>query len=609
MKRYLKILILGAVVGVLLGVGVPLGARYYVQHKLTAMGYDSSIGPVSLTTHGVRFGNVKVMSHNVAADFEEMEVQLDLKKVILRRGEVRLTSPDQKAGTTTGSGWKIEVENASVKTGNALCESIEAKVLYKTEKSTMISHVTATCQKAKVDVMVAEKNETGWSVGSVSIVGDEFSGIPRANSLSPGEKKVPSRVSVQDMTVSYKGVVSRSQNVIYENRELHVGKSEISKPDGTASVSLEDSVISTLLPGEEEGFGHPKYKFRAARMRASVGTIGSIPVDVPGIEIDVYPSSHQYEAVVSGKLLWFGSWDEKKMQTGVNVFDRPCEAFKDLIPAGEDFKQLQVVGEIALQGEVMIGPSQRPNHVREAEVSIKTHDSCHFVKIPKVYNDVLEKPMFTMDRVSSKGEIKSALTGPGSGSWTKYEDISPHMTTAVLTTEDSSFFSHRGISVPNIEAALEEDLEIGKFRRGGSTITMQLAKNLWLQREKTLSRKMQEFFLTKLLEEKFPKKKILEYYFNVVEFGPDLYGIHDAAEQLFGVQPKDLTVEQSLALAMLLPNPKAKVVVDGHISDAYKGRVQTAIRFLRDGGKVSDAEYERAGAEIHRAGSGSWDTE
>jgi hypothetical protein len=167
----------------------------------------------------------------------------------------------------------------------------------------------------------------------------------------------------------------------------------------------------------------------------------------------------------------------------------------------------------------------------------------------------LRKP-FTYIAYDSKGLRIERTTGPGSRDWTYLPYVSKDVTTAVIALEDPGFPSHRGYIGQAFENSLKDNLATGKFLRGGSTITMQLAKNLWLYRDKTITRKLQEVLLAIALEDCFSKAEILELYLNVVEFGPDLYGIGPAARKYFGTSPTEVTTEQAFSLAMLLPSPR-----------------------------------------------------
>ncbi|MEY3669365.1 MAG: monofunctional biosynthetic peptidoglycan transglycosylase [Burkholderiaceae bacterium] len=140
--------------------------------------------------------------------------------------------------------------------------------------------------------------------------------------------------------------------------------------------------------------------------------------------------------------------------------------------------------------------------------------------------------------------------------WVRYSAISMHAKRAVIAAEDSGFVDHEGIDWEAIEKAARENLEKGKIRRGGSTITMQLAKNLFLSADRSLVRKGQEVVITTMLEGLLEKRRILEIYLNVAEWGIGVFGIEAAAQHYFGVNAASLTAEQAAWLAAILPAPR-----------------------------------------------------
>jgi len=141
--------------------------------------------------------------------------------------------------------------------------------------------------------------------------------------------------------------------------------------------------------------------------------------------------------------------------------------------------------------------------------------------------------------------------------WIPYERISPHLKRAVLVAEDINFFSHRGFDVGEIGLALQEALEERGTPRGASTITQQLAKNLWLSPSRNPLRKLREAVLTWRLERTLPKRRILELYLNVAELGPGIYGAEAASRRYFGKAAADLDEEEAAQVAGSLPNPTA----------------------------------------------------
>jgi monofunctional biosynthetic peptidoglycan transglycosylase len=145
---------------------------------------------------------------------------------------------------------------------------------------------------------------------------------------------------------------------------------------------------------------------------------------------------------------------------------------------------------------------------------------------------------------------------PKSPDYVRIKEISSLAKNAVIVSEDGAFYSHQGIDWFELRESFNTNWERGTFARGGSTITQQLAKNVYLSSEKSLVRKVREAIIALQIETILSKDEILEKYLNVVEFGPNLYGIGPASRFYFGKTPAQLTAAESAFLAFLLPNPK-----------------------------------------------------
>jgi monofunctional biosynthetic peptidoglycan transglycosylase len=139
--------------------------------------------------------------------------------------------------------------------------------------------------------------------------------------------------------------------------------------------------------------------------------------------------------------------------------------------------------------------------------------------------------------------------------WVDWPEISPHLPLAVVAAEDQKFARHSGFDFDSINKALEKSRKGGRLR-GASTITQQVAKNLFLWPGRSYVRKGLEAYFTVLLEALWPKKRILEVYVNVAEFGDGIYGAQAAAESVFRKKPSELTKWDAALLAAVLPNPK-----------------------------------------------------
>lgn len=140
--------------------------------------------------------------------------------------------------------------------------------------------------------------------------------------------------------------------------------------------------------------------------------------------------------------------------------------------------------------------------------------------------------------------------------WVPLSRISPHLRHAVVAAEDALFFTHEGFDWEGIKDAAMHNLEVREFKRGGSTITQQLAKNLYLSSERSLFRKAKEALITRELEQRLSKKRILELYLNVAEWGHGVYGAEAAARHHFGKPSHELTADEAAWLAAILPSPR-----------------------------------------------------
>lgn len=197
------------------------------------------------------------------------------------------------------------------------------------------------------------------------------------------------------------------------------------------------------------------------------------------------------------------------------------------------------------------------------------------------------------------GRVRAFVTGPGSPAWVPIEAIPPTMLGAVVHREDGSFYQHHGFSSGEIRGAFVRNVSEGRFAYGASTISMQLAKNVFLAREKTLVRKLQEVVLTWWIEQSLEKSAILELYLNVVEFGPGIYGVGPAARFFFGREPRELTPLQAIYLATLLPAPIPRFAIfqRGAPSPDTVSRLRAIARGMSAARLISPADAEAAQSE------------
>ncbi|HKC25043.1 MAG TPA: biosynthetic peptidoglycan transglycosylase, partial [Thermoanaerobaculia bacterium] len=188
---------------------------------------------------------------------------------------------------------------------------------------------------------------------------------------------------------------------------------------------------------------------------------------------------------------------------------------------------------------------------------------------------------------------------PGAPDYVALEDVPPLFLRALTISEDAAFWGHPGVDLSEIPIALATNWKRGERARGGSTITQQLVKNLFLSRRKSYGRKLQEAALALLVESAVPKRRILEIYLNVIEWGPGLYGLRPAARHYFGKEPRDLTPKETAFLVSIIPGPikYQRSFAGGALSPRFAPLVTGVLAKLRSVDAISDEEYEKALAE------------
>jgi len=191
-------------------------------------------------------------------------------------------------------------------------------------------------------------------------------------------------------------------------------------------------------------------------------------------------------------------------------------------------------------------------------------------------------------------------TGPGTAGWIPYAQLPYVQRRAIQVSEDANFFVHNGVDIEEIQAAIVQSFESGERSRGGSTLTQQLVKNLFLSRDRTAMRKVQELFLTLLVESSLTKEQIFEVYANIIEWGPELYGLNDAARYYFSKEPRRLSYREMVYLASVIPGPLLfhKYYEDGAVPAKHAGKVDFMLKRLRKLDTIkTDGELDQALAE------------
>lgn len=358
-----------------------------------------------------------------------------------------------------------------------------------------------------------------------------------------------------------------------DSKSINVGIDNIIiKHDENLSIRARD-VIITFLP----------YKFvqgSAKKVLVSNPVLFSDTLSVEDIEVAPFPISDvkTTDHLIGIRGITFNANIAKKRVIGKGS----CKEWLRALPPELKISQID---QVKFKGDMKFSIELIP------DVKFKLHNGCMIDgPAPEFIKALSSTFKYTAYHPNSGGTFERT-SGPGSPEWVPFKLVSDTMVKALTTTEDPGFFSHRGIIPQAIENSIKDNLRLGRFFRGGSTITMQLVKNLWLSRKRTLGRKIQEAILTVALESSLPKEKILELYLNVVEFGPDLYGIGPGANKLLGTPPSNITLSQALYLVLRLPAPSRSGTYE-----QMKGKIAKMLDLMTTSGKVTEEEagYEKA---------------
>ncbi len=215
---------------------------------------------------------------------------------------------------------------------------------------------------------------------------------------------------------------------------------------------------------------------------------------------------------------------------------------------------------------------------------------------------------FPYTAYNDKGDtVKTFLVGPSNPEYTPYNEVSDYLKYAIMTAEDPRFMTHRGFMEKAFVKSAIQNIKERRFARGGSTISMQLVKNVFLTRKKTLVRKAEEALIVWIIENTrlATKERMLEVYLNIIEWGPKIYGVHEAAEFYFAKEPRNLNLSESLFLASIIPRPKYyrngfNQYGEMRVSGRYFHRLIAQLMARK--GYISQSEYENLGTSVNFQG-------
>lgn len=176
--------------------------------------------------------------------------------------------------------------------------------------------------------------------------------------------------------------------------------------------------------------------------------------------------------------------------------------------------------------------------------------------------------------------------------WVSFEQIPKLLKDTIRVTEDAAFYQHEGVDLNELKAAIKKNWQKGEYARGASTITQQLAKNIYLTTDKSIIRKIKELLITRRLEKQLSKKRIFDLYLNVIEFGPGIFGVQAASRHYFGKNVSRLNLEEMVRLTAVIPKPLNETPIRNSSWVKWKAGwiLDTLLRYKY----ISNAEYRAA---------------
>lgn len=489
----------------------------FLKHYINGLKPGIEVGSVKvLNLDCVRLERISVKVPGVEGTFDSAVACRKAKTIALDEGlaliDITSDSKDQK----NGSGLKITGKNLTVK----LYQGLNFVTLYKSSFDSNEARAAT------------GKIETKY--GLVMVEGLHYDFKSKLVTVASGWVGLPDTFQKVSDFLKLDKIKFTQGTFNTQTKHLELGK--ISYPP----VTIEGLVLEFA-----DGLIYPKAK----SIQVEHKRFYSAPVTFRDVEITAIDSKNPLVGMPKfGDNLWVKSkWStiyfnwEGKHVWGVDS----CQHWLESIPEEmmiDPLKQVKLTGDF--QFDLRLLP----------DVKLKISNGCKLTgPTPKFIKDLSGEFSYTAYHPNGKPFTRKA--GPAAPDWTPYQLISPNMTTALTTTEDPGFFYHRGFIPQAIENSLKDNLKLGRFFRGGSTITMQLAKNLWLNRSRTVGRKIQEAILTVALESSFSKDKIIEMYLNIVEYGPDIYGIGPASYLILKKDPLELTLSEALYMVLRLPRP------------------------------------------------------
>ena len=302
------------------------------------------------------------------------------------------------------------------------------------------------------------------------------------------------------------------------------------------------------------------------------------------------------EFTSQARVLYTEDPQQREFELELHMDSNPCQEVLEAMPPGflPALEEFELGGEATVDFHVLV--KMHDHKATELEGGLEL-SKCKLKKVPKELED-LKGPFIHLVKMKT-GQIAQRPVIPGHFYYVPFSDMPSSVPGAVLSTEDGGFWKHKGWRRSAFLESLQRNVQLGTFRRGASTLSMQMVKNVLLTHEKTVSRKVQEVFLTWAVEKMLTKQRILEIYLNVVEFGPGIYGVGHAADHYFGKEVSQLNSLEAAFMATLLPRPLERHAMwcRGEMTPKHAKYVGKVHRRMLAKGRITQEDFDQAELE------------
>lgn len=537
----------------------------YIEKKYAWM-KPSSVEVDWPFTH-IKLSKVRIDKENISGT-TDIEIDWFHKIAIVYDGDIVYNKEKSSAKSEQAGGWEIKVERSDIRVYDHGCTILLKRTQVEKKVVSFEELTISNNDKNKYDVVSIVKN------------GKYFRDTKKlhAGNSRTDFKLVDSKIQALE---SNEFVINTSESEV-DLSEISVKSISMSVQNGKSRVHamgiLIESVTknSTVVKAEKIEINHKLISSKPFQVFGFQGTVSHGVADKLSVSI-VEPIKAvvdlQNSSVFIGVKDSCSNW-AKMLNTGTNLSetDSPVAEFND--------------GKF----EVSLVLTKNPVFKMELDCSLKTCESFDSLKNKFSYSAYAPDNTTRFKRNS----------GPKTRDWIPL-NLMGKMGMAVENLEDPGFRYHKGYIEQAYRNSLIENLRLGELKRGGSTITMQLIKNLYLSREKTLVRKLDELILANSIEKCLSKDQILELYLNVIEFGPEIYGIGPGSRYWFKKNPAELGVVEAFWMASILPNPKRAKPMNS----VSKAGIEKLIIQLMKQGKLSELTDEIG--EIDSIDESSWE--